>query len=77
MASHDTGLSERLQDLKLPILVITGEADRIIPTADSIALAAKLPDARLAIIQAAGHVPQEEQPAAFMQQVESFLAALP
>jgi len=77
MASHDTGLSEHLQDLKLPILVITGEADRIIPTADSIALAAKLPDARLAIIQAAGHVPQEEQPAAFMQQVESFLAALP
>ncbi len=77
MASHDTGLSQHLQDFHLPILVMTGEDDRIIPTVNSIALAGELPGAQLAVIQQAGHVPHEEQPEAFMRAVSSFIAGLP
>ena len=77
MASRDTGLLEHLQDFKIPILVITGEDDRIVPTADSVRLAGQLPGASLVIIPEAGHVPHEEQPAAFMQAVKTFLTTLP
>jgi pimeloyl-ACP methyl ester carboxylesterase len=76
MASHDTGLLQHLQDLKTPILVITGADDRIVPTADSVKLARVLPGARLVIIPAAGHVPQEEQPGPFIQVVEEFLSRM-
>ncbi len=77
MASHDTGLRDHLQDFHLPILVVTGDDDRIIPPADSIALAGELPGAQLVVIQDAGHVPHEEQPGVFMQAVEAFFAGLP
>jgi pimeloyl-ACP methyl ester carboxylesterase len=76
LASHDSGLAERLEEFKLPILVITGDDDRIVPTADSLRLAGELPDAQLAVIASAGHVPHEEQPVAFMQAVVSFVENL-
>ena len=34
MANGDTGLLEHLQDFTVPILVITGEDDRIVPTVE-------------------------------------------
>jgi len=77
MASHDTGLLQHLQDFKLPILVITGDDDRIVPTADSIKLAGVLPGTELVVIPQAGHVPHEEQPAAFMQALDSFIKNTP
>jgi len=66
-------LSSRLSDFTLPILVVTGDDERIVPTADSVRLADELPHARLAIIDQAGHVPQEEQPEKFLQAVVKFL----
>jgi pimeloyl-ACP methyl ester carboxylesterase len=77
IASRDTGLLEHLQDFKVPILVITGEDDRIVPTADSVKLAGKLPGAQLVILPDAGHVPHEEQPAAFLDAVNAFVLNLP
>jgi pimeloyl-ACP methyl ester carboxylesterase len=77
MASHDTGLLQHLQDFKLPILVITGDDDRIVPTADSVKLAGELSGAKLVVIQEAGHVPHEEQPAVFMQVINEFVETLP
>ena len=76
VASHATGLLQHLQDFKMPILVITGDDDRIVPTADSVKLAGELAAEKLVIIPEAGHVPQEEQPAAFMQAVQDFLPSL-
>jgi pimeloyl-ACP methyl ester carboxylesterase len=73
LASQPPGLAEHLEELTLPVLVITGEDDRIVPAADSIRLAGELPNADLEVINEAGHVPQEEQPLAFMQVVERFL----
>lgn len=72
-ASHPLGLPERLAELKLPVLVITGDDDRIVPTEQSLQLAKDIPGATLAVIQNAGHVPHEEKPAEFMQAVFDFL----
>jgi pimeloyl-ACP methyl ester carboxylesterase len=74
-ASQPSVLPEHLKDFTLPILVITGSSDKIIPTADSVRLARELPNAKLIIIPQAGHVPQEEQQTAFMQAVSEFMMA--
>ena len=72
-ASHPLGLAERLGELALPVLVLTGDDDRIVPTAQSLQLAKDLPGAQLAVIQQAGHLPHEEKPLEFMQAVRAFL----
>jgi pimeloyl-ACP methyl ester carboxylesterase len=73
LASRASNLAERLDELTLPVLVITGDDDRIVPTAESIRLSGDLRNARLAVISEAGHVPHEEQPAAFMEALVEFL----
>ena len=72
-ASQPFDLPARLSEFTLPVLVLTGDSDKIVPTADSVRLAGALPNARLVIIPQAGHVPHEEQPAVFMQAVDLFL----
>lgn len=73
LASRASGLDERLEEFNLPILVITGDDDRIVPTADSIRLAGELPGAQLVVIPNAGHVPHEEKPGVFLDAVANFL----
>jgi len=73
LASQPNGLSTRLYEFTLPILVITGDRDRIVPTKDSIRLAGELPDASLEVIPNAGHVPHEEQPQPFIKAVRNYL----
>ncbi len=76
LASRPTGLAERLDELTLPVLVITGDDDRIVPTADSLRLADELPNATLKVITEAGHIPQEEQPQIFMETVKGFISKI-
>ncbi len=76
-ASRDLKLADRVAEVRLPTLVITGDDDRIVPTADSIRLARELPDAQLAVLPACGHVPQEECPEAFLEAMTTFLVRLP
>jgi pimeloyl-ACP methyl ester carboxylesterase len=73
VSSRESGLAERVSEFDLPILVITGDDDRIVPTEQSLRLAEELPNAKLAIIPQCGHVPHEECPAVFMQAVTDFL----
>ena len=75
-ANAPTGLPERLAELTLPVLVITGDDDRIVPTAQSIQLAGELPNAELVVVPACGHVPHEECPQAVLDAIQSFLAGL-
>jgi pimeloyl-ACP methyl ester carboxylesterase len=77
MASQPSDLAERLDEFNVPVLVITGDDDRIVPTDSSIRLAGEIPNAQLEVIQDAGHVPHEEQPEAFLEAVDAFLATLP
>ncbi len=73
IASQESGLPDHLDRFTLPVLVVTGDSDKIVPTEQSIRLAGELPNADLVVIPQAGHVPHEERPDLFMQAVEEFL----
>ncbi len=72
-AREPLDLDSRLEDLEIPVLVVSGDDDRIIPTEDSILLAGLIPGSELAILPACGHVPQEECPEEFLKVVEPFI----
>jgi pimeloyl-ACP methyl ester carboxylesterase len=72
-ASQRSGLTGHLIEFHLPVLVITGDTDKIVPTENSVRLAAALPNASLVVIPRAGHVPHEEQPSLFVRSVGEFL----
>jgi len=57
----------------VPTLVLVGEHDSIAPPHLSRELAGLIPGAQLVVIADAGHLPNEENPAAFNQAVRSFL----
>ena len=73
-ASKPLGLPDRLDEIKVPTLVITGDDDRIVPTEQSIRLASEIPGAELVVIPQCGHVPHEECPEAFLQATHAFLS---
>ena len=76
VASTASDLASRLNDVTLPVLVITGDDDRIVPTEQSLRLADELPKATLNVIANCGHLPHEEQPGLFMEAVVNFLEGL-
>jgi proline iminopeptidase len=61
-----------LSVVKAPVLVIHGTAD-VIPVKASEAWTRAMPNARLLLIDGAGHIPQIEQPEIFFKAVETFL----
>jgi pimeloyl-ACP methyl ester carboxylesterase len=75
-ASQPQDFSTRLGEFIVPVLIITGDDDRIVPTDTSIRLAGEMPNARLAVLENAGHVPHEEVPSEFMDAVHEFLSEL-
>jgi pimeloyl-ACP methyl ester carboxylesterase len=62
----------RFKDLRMPVLVVWGREDRLIPVAHAYA-AREMPDARIHIFERCGHLPQLEQAAAFNELVTGFL----
>jgi pimeloyl-ACP methyl ester carboxylesterase len=70
---YDRKLRHRLRRATLPALVVWGEHDRLVPLAHAHAYAEALPDAREAILPAAGHYPYLEQPDAFAELIEDFI----
>jgi pimeloyl-ACP methyl ester carboxylesterase len=74
--SRSPNLAERLDEIQIPVLVVTGDDDRIVPTEQSLRLADELPNAQLALIPDCGHVPHEECPQAFLQAARAFLESI-
>ena len=70
---HNPKLKQRLHRVRIPALVLWGEADRVVTPDYGRAFAAALPDARFATIEGAGHFPHLEQPDAFAAQILEFL----
>jgi pimeloyl-ACP methyl ester carboxylesterase len=58
----------------LPLLIVWGEHDPIIPVEHARDAHAQLPGSRLEIFEDAGHVPQLERPGRFIAVLERFLA---
>ena len=64
----------RLGEIKMPTLILAGRYDFLFPTEHQVALAAGIPNARLEIIENAGHVPHLEQLDAVQSLIRNFLA---
>lgn len=64
----------RLRAIQVPVLLVWGEQDRLIPVSNAQDYLAALPDAELAVLPDAGHLPQEEAPARALEPVSRFLA---
>jgi proline iminopeptidase len=65
---------DRLGEIHVPTLVIAGHDDFLFPPESQAELAAGIPNARLRIIERAGHNPQSERPAETLAAVADFLA---
>lgn len=70
-------LADRLGELQVPLLVIWGELDRVIPSSHAVAAVSALPTAWLEIMEGVGHVPQVEAAPAFAAIVNRWLASIP
>ncbi len=73
--SHKT--TDRLHRITAPTLVITGDADLLVPPANSDILAAHIPGARLVKIPGGSHGFNFETPDVFNREVLQFLATVP
>jgi len=65
-----------LADIDVPVLIIHGEDDQIIPVSQAEAMRDEIPNAKLVILPGAGHLPNLEQADAFNEAVWDFLQSL-
>jgi pimeloyl-ACP methyl ester carboxylesterase len=65
----------RLDTLRVPVLILWGEQDRLVGRSRGRWLQAHLPDARLMSVPEAGHMLPEEQPDVFNRVVAEFASA--
>jgi pimeloyl-ACP methyl ester carboxylesterase len=70
---HNPKLPHRLHRVTAPTLFVRGASDGLVSAAYIDSYARLLPNARTAMIAAAGHAPQVEQPEAFARTVLAFL----
>lgn len=79
VAAAALGMAQRLDrrpmlpGIRVPTLVLTGDADEMIPDTESRAMAAAVPGSRLVVVPDAGHLVGLEAPEAFDRAVRSFL----
>lgn len=64
---------DRLAEIRIPVLVMAGHDDFIFPPDATRELAGAIPNARLQIIEGAGHNPQSEQRDAVLSAIRAFL----
>lgn len=61
-------------NLRLPVLLLWGEHDRIVPLSQGIRLAEAIPSAILEVIRDCGHNPQEEKPEDTFRMIDRFVS---
>jgi len=76
LASSESELAIQLDRIEMPVLVISGDDDRIVPTEQSIRLAQEIKGASLSVLENCGHVPHEECPEDFFEVTEKFIHQL-
>lgn len=69
-----TGLHKRFSQIRIPVLILSGADDRVIPIEESYNLKRDLSQAELKIIPMCGHSPQEECPEETAVFVSEFLS---
>jgi len=63
--------------VSVPTLVVVGSEDEFTPVADAQLIADRIPNATLAVIDGAGHMPNLERPTQFNTALGCFLGSLP
>lgn len=71
---HDPKLFNRLGRVRIPVLVLWGDSDRIFTPGYGAAYARAFPNARFELINDAGHLPQIEQPDATFAALDAYVA---
>ena len=71
---RDAVLEERMREIEIPVLVLFGTLDRIVPSEMGRHYKALLPHCHLMFVYDAGHAPGAERPEAFTEAVTDFLA---
>eukprot|EP00262_Sarcandra_glabra_P019868 TRINITY_DN7715_c0_g1_i1.p1 TRINITY_DN7715_c0_g1~~TRINITY_DN7715_c0_g1_i1.p1 ORF type:complete len:486 (+),score=51.48 TRINITY_DN7715_c0_g1_i1:309-1766(+) len=66
-------LSKRLAEISCPVLVITGDTDRLVPSWNAEKLSRTIPGSQLEVIKNCGHLPHEEKVDEFISAVNKFL----
>lgn len=64
---------DRAHDIRCPVLVLCGEADRVTPPALSTSLVKMIPGARMELVEGAGHLANLERPDAFNALAGAFI----
>ena len=67
-------ISEQYKSIRIPVLLIWGERDKIVPLDVGKKLFANIPNSKLIVIPNCGHAPQEECPSKAIKEMESFLS---
>jgi pimeloyl-ACP methyl ester carboxylesterase len=75
-APRSFDVKERLSEIKIPTLLITGVTDVVVATADTEALATMIDGSSLVVIPNSGHLAQEENPVETMQAIDDFWVSL-
>jgi pimeloyl-ACP methyl ester carboxylesterase len=68
--------TDLLSKLKMPILIVHGEEDQVIPPSEAQSMAAAIPVVQMEIIAGAGHLPNMEQPEHFNRILGDFLGKI-
>jgi pimeloyl-ACP methyl ester carboxylesterase len=73
----ERGLKRRLRRIKAETLVLWGAQDALVPPSYAAEFAELIPNARVEMIQGAGHVPQIEQRQLVSERLAKFLTDRP
>jgi pimeloyl-ACP methyl ester carboxylesterase len=76
IACNAFDVTQRLGEIKLPTLVLTGTEDRMIPPEESEFLAKSIPKAELAIFEGGGHMFHLEQAGMVTERIRMWLARI-
>jgi pimeloyl-ACP methyl ester carboxylesterase len=74
-AAKKATVQNRLSELDLPVFVISGEHDKVVPVEVTFKVTEQIPGHRIYLVPNAGHIPHEEQPADFVRVVSDFIAS--
>jgi pimeloyl-ACP methyl ester carboxylesterase len=77
LACSKFDLTGKMSSITTPVLAICGKEDKMTPPAFAEQIASGIVDARLVLIEGAGHMVMMEKPAAFNVAIRNFAAALP
>ena len=62
-------------DLAMPVLIVAGAADKVVPLDEAQAMRDAFPAARLAVMERSGHLPMLEEPEALTEALAEFVKA--